>query len=435
MISSAIKAHYQRNTIRVPSNVAAITRVDENESPLDKGSVESIWDGVNAMYQTGYQPGIALCIRHRGQVVLNRTIGHARGHGPADSGEEAVPLELNTPISLFSSSKAFTAILVHMLAEDGVINLAAPVCEYIPEFAAQGKHKVTVEQVLAHQAGIPSFPTHFAIEHMEEWDAVIEVLCRMPAIAKPGKITAYHAVTGGFILAEVAQRATGLSLPDILDQKIRQPLGMNHFTYGVPVEKNNDVALNYFMGPPLPPVISSLAEKALGMPFDEACELSNEPIFLNNVVPAGNVYSTAEEATRVYQVLLDGGQWKGQRIMQAETVRQTIEPFGRMRFDRLLRLPIRYSRGLILGHPLVSMYGARTPMAFGHLGFLHILCWADIERDIAVSLITTGKAAIGPHLKPLGQIVNAINSTFPQRRKDELPAWTHSLPRGLSAVI
>lgn len=435
MISSAIKAHYQRNTVRIPHDIDSVTRIDENERALDAGDVESIWKGVRALYRTGYQPGMSLCIRHRGDIVLNRAIGHARGNGPSDSGESAVPMDLDTPISLFSSSKAITAVLVHMLTEDGSIDLKAPVCEYIPEFAAQGKHKTTVEQVLSHQAGIPSFPAHFAIEHVGEWDSIIEVLCRMPAISRPGKITAYHAITGGFILGEIAQRASGQSLADILDQRIRQPLGMKSFTYGVPVEKNDDVALNYFVGPPLPPVISGLAEKALGLGFEEACELSNEPIFMNNVVPAGNVYSSAEEASRVFQLLLNGGEWQGQQVMRSETVRQTIEPFGRMRFDRLLRLPIRYSRGMMLGHPIVSMYGARTPMAFGHLGFLNILCWADIERDISVSLITTGKAAIGPHLKPLGQVVNAINTTFPQRRAAELPEWTKPLPRGLSAAI
>ncbi len=436
MIASALKAHYQLNTVTVPRDLDAVTRIDPQEDISGGAVVNRIWSRVQELYRTGYQPGIAMCIRHQGRLVMNRTIGHARGHEPGKTDMSgAVPLELDTPISLFSSSKAITAVLVHKLAEEGRIDLSAPVCDYIPEFAAYGKHKTTVEQVLAHQAGIPSFPTHFGIEHAGDWDAVIEVLCRMPPISKAGKLTAYHAITGGFILGEVAQRATGMSLAQVLDTRLRQPLGMHSFTYGVDPKDNDKVALNYFVGPPLPKLIALMAEKALGIPFEEACAVSNQPMFMNQVVPAGNLYATAEEASRAFQMMLNGGVWNGVQVLKPETVRKAVEPFGRMRFDRLLRLPMRYSRGMMLGHPAVSLYGAQNALAFGHLGFLNILCWADPERDISVSLITTGKAAIGPHLAPLGRILKEVNSGYAQLPPDRLPDWARDLPRGINALI
>ncbi|MEN8721229.1 MAG: serine hydrolase domain-containing protein [Oceanococcaceae bacterium] len=430
-----VRAHYQRNTVVVPTDLDAITRRDPREEAADAHRAERIWALVEDLYRTGYQPGIGLCIRHRGRIVLNRTLGHARGLTPGNPDlSAAVPLELDTPMSLFSSSKAITAVLVHKLAEEGRIRLDAPVCDYIPEFAAHGKHHTTVEQVLAHQAGIPSFPTEFTIDHAGEWDAVIDVLCRMPPISKAGRLTAYHAITGGFILGEVAQRATGQSLADILDTRIRQPLGMGGFTFGVAPEDNARVAQNYFVGPPLPRPLASLAEKALGIGFEEACELSNQPMFLNNVVPAGNLHATAEEASRAFQMLLDGGQFEGRQVLKPETVLQAAMPFGRMRFDRLLRLPMRYSRGMMLGHPMVSLYGPKNALAFGHLGFLNILCWADPERALAVSLITTGKAALGPHLGPLSRTMAAINTLFPPS-ESLIPEWAQALPRGLKAMI
>ena len=434
MISRVLNAHFQRNTVAVPSDLEAITRRDPAESGAYQSLVQNIWSKVEDLYRVGYNPGIALAIRHRGELVLHRTIGHARGNAPGDIGPQ-VPLELDTPISLFSSSKAITALLVHMLAEEGHFAFDDPVCEFIPEFAAHGKHRTTIEQVLAHRAGIPRFPTEFGIEHAGDWDSVIDVLCRMPPVLKPGRSTAYHAVTGGFILGELAQRVTGQSLPEILHSRLRQPLGMHHFTYGVEPSLNGSVALNAFVGPPLPKLLGKMAEAALGLPFEEACEISNDPIFLNNVIPAGNLYATAEEATRPFQMLLDGGQWQGQRLMSEAAVRGLVAPFGKIRYDRLLRLPIRYSRGLILGHPVVSLYGTRNPLAFGHLGFLNILCWADIERDISVSLITTGKSAIGPHIAPLGRLLGAINTGFAPRPESGLPAWALSLPRGLAASV
>lgn len=433
MVTKIIRRHYQRNLVSVPSDLAEVTCVD----PAEQGQArlrESIWRRVEDLYRTGYHPGISLCVRHRGRVVLNRAIGHARGNAPGDSGP-AVPLDLDTPISLFSSSKAMTALLIHQLAEQGYLSLHDPVAETIPEFGRAGKHKTTVEQVLAHQAGIPSFPTEFGIEHAGDWDAVIDVLCRMPPMAKAGRMTAYHAITGGFILGEVAQRATGRPLPELLDTLLRKPLGLKHFTYGVDPAHNDSVALNAFTGPPLPPILGAMARKALGIEFEEACAISNTPIFLNNVIPAGNIFSTAEESSRVFQMLLDGGRWEGQQLLKPETVRQLAAPFGRIRYDRMLRIPIRYSRGLMLGHPLLSLYGHRNPLAFGHLGFLNILCWADPERDISVALLTTGKAAIGPHLPALARVLGAINSGFaPQPVKDQ-PDWTVGLPRGLAAMV
>lgn len=433
MISNPLRRHYERNTVAVPEDLQAIQRRDEREVGGREGLLEPIWAAAEDLYRSGYHPGVGLCIRQGGELLLNRTIGHARGHGPGEEGPGA-PLELDTPISLFSSSKAITALLVHQLAAEGHLSLHDPVCEYIPEFAAQGKHRTTVEQVLAHQAGIPSFPTEFGIEHASDWDAVIDVLCRMPPISKAGRMTAYHAITGGFVLGEVAQRATGEALPDILDRVLRTPLGLKDFRYGVRPEDNDRVALNYFTGPPLPAPLAWMAKKALGIPFEEACAVSNETVFLNNVIPAGNIYGSAEEACRVFAMLGNGGRWEGREVMAEDTVRTLAAPFGRIRYDRMLRIPIRYSRGFMLGHPVLSLYGPRNPLAFGHLGFLNILCWADPERDIAVSLLTTGKAAVGPHLAPLSRLLALISGGFAQRPARDLPAWTAGLPRGLAAA-
>lgn len=437
MIKAAISAHYQKNTLEVPGDLESVTERDPAEKRDGSSRSDQVWTAVQELFKTGYHPGIALCIRHQGQIVLNRSIGYARGVGLGDEEGEAVkpvPLRLDTPISLFSSSKAITAVLIHKLAEEGLVDLTAPVCQYIPEFAAFGKHKTTVEQVLAHQSGIPSFPTHFSIEQAGDWDAVIDMLCRMPPISKPGRMTAYHAITGGFVLGEIAQRATGSTLAEVLDTRLRQPLGMTNFTYGVSASQNDKVARNYFVGPPLPRVIALVAEKALGIPFDEACAISNQEVFLNQPIPAGNLFATAEEASRAFQMLLDGGSWQGEQLMRPETVRRAVEPFGRIRYDRLLRLPMRYSRGMMLGHPAVSLYGHRNALAFGHLGFINILCWADPERAISVSMLTTGKSALGPHMAPLGRVLGAINNLYAPDVAN-IPEWARSLPRGVKAVI
>jgi CubicO group peptidase (beta-lactamase class C family) len=62
----------------------------------------------------------------------------------------------------------------------------------------------------------------------------------------------------------------------------------------------------------------------------------------------------------------------------------------------------------------VGMYGQQTSEAFGHLGFISIYCWADPARDISVSMLTTGKPLISPHLPPLFNLLGTINRVFPK---------------------
>ena len=79
---------------------------------------------------------IGVCVRRRGKVVLDRAIGHLRGNSPDDPPEAAkVPIRASSLFSLYSASKAITAMVVHLLDERGVVHLDDPIAEYIPEFA------------------------------------------------------------------------------------------------------------------------------------------------------------------------------------------------------------------------------------------------------------------------------------------------------------
>ncbi|WP_323824630.1 serine hydrolase domain-containing protein, partial [Pseudomonas aeruginosa] len=81
----------------------------------------------------------------------------AEGNGPADSPQAAKRLlTTDTPVCLFSASKAVTAVLIHQLAEQGVIDLDQRVSHYVPKFGRAGKSETTIADVLAHRGGFPS---------------------------------------------------------------------------------------------------------------------------------------------------------------------------------------------------------------------------------------------------------------------------------------
>lgn len=411
---------FQFLKVKVPSRLGTVTDVNEaSEKPAAEGDlsqkdINEIWKAVEELYRSGAYPGVSFCLRRRGEVLLNRSLGHARGNGPLDSVRaDKQLLKTDMPICLFSASKAVTAVLTHMLAEDGAIDLDMPVARYLPEFGVAGKEDTTIAQVLSHRGGFPTLD--LPVGDLDpalllDWDRMIKMICEAPPTPGRANKMSYHAITGGFILAEIIQRVTGKSVKTFLDERLRKPLGMQYFQYGLDPQYRDQVALNYAAGTPVRYPISKILERALMAPMDKVVEVSNSDVFMDAVIPAGNIYSTAEELSRFYQMLLDGGVWNGQQVMKPETVERAVRPVSGISFDHTLNIPMLYSEGLMLGATPVGIYGPMTAGAYGHLGFMNILAWADPARDISVSLLVTGKAVLGGHLISLVKLMTAISS-------------------------
>lgn len=130
---------------------------------------------------------------------------------------------------------------------------------------------------------------------------------------------------------------------------------------------------------------------------------------MDAVIPAGNLYATAEELSRFYQMLLDGGIYQGQRVFEPQTVARMLRPASPPRLDWALKIPMRYTEGLMLGMDPIGLYGPMCGSAYGHLGFMNILGWADPSREIAAGLMTTGKAILGGHLVQYMRSLGTLN--------------------------
>jgi CubicO group peptidase (beta-lactamase class C family) len=405
--------------VAVPDDLDEVVSIDRaaEADPADLGldpkRVEAVWDAVEDLYRTGLQPAMTLCVRRQGRVVLKRAIGCLRGNVPGDQGP-AVPLSPDAPISLFSASKAISALLVHKLVEQNALRLEDHVADHIPKFAARGKERVTIRQLLAHRAGIPLLPVlEPNPDLLRHWDAIIDMLCAAsPADAKFQK-QAYHALTAGFILGEVVRRASKRELPELLREWVAAPLGATHLTYGLPPELREQAPLNVFTGPKVFWPINAFAKRILGVSFEQATEASNSDAYLSGVVPAGNIYASADETSRVFQMLLDRGQWNGEQVFKPATVSEARRPVGGMQVDGMLRIPIRYSAGFMLGESPFGLYGPRCPQAFGHLGFIAVLCWADPSRAISVAFLNTGKSVAPMGVVRLARVLGAISRAFP----------------------
>lgn len=404
---------------RIPNDLEAVTDRGVEDAPGDAGTtrddVEALWEKLQALYRSGVHPGIQVCVRRHGAIALNRSIGHARGNAPDDPDDAPrVPMTVSTPTNLFSAAKAVTALVIHKLDEQHLLHLDDRVCEYIPGFERHGKERITIRHLVSHKAGIPNLPPEaIDLDLLSKPDKMIEVMCDMEPRSRPGRLLAYHAVSGGFVLAEIVRQATGRTIREVLDSELRVPLDLEWLHYGVAPKDADKVAHNALTGPPLVPPISTALQGALGVPLDEVVALSNDPRFVTGIIPSANCLSTAQDMARLFQCLLDGGELDGQRVFEDRTVHHAIDEQTALELDLTLMMPIAYSMGMMLGNRYMSLFGWNHPEAFGHLGLSNIFCWADPERDLVVSVLTTGKPIVSLHTIRLVQFHSAIHDTFP----------------------
>lgn len=407
------------NPTPLPRDLDSITTIDTagevapQEAGLSQAAVDTIWEDTLKLYRTGMHPMLSICLRRHGKIVLNRSIGYQRGDAES---EDAVIGDLNTPICLFSASKGISAMLVHLLEEQGKIHLLDPISYYIPEFAANGKGYITIYQLLAHRAGVPGLGEEVNPALLFDREAAVAAICASDPIDNLGRTSAYHAITGGFILDELIRRTTGMTVQQYLDRYIRKPLGMRYFRYGLTKRDLAKSAENRFTGLPLGKYIGGVMKGALGLDYMEVMELTNTDEFKQAVLPAGNIYSTAEEAGRFFQMLLDYGQHNGKRILSPLTVHRAIQEAGKAEMDASLKVPMRYSPGFMLGGSPAGIYGKDSHYAFGHLGLSNVFCWADPQRDISVAILNSGKPVLGSHLAALPRLLFSIPKNCPSVR-------------------
>jgi CubicO group peptidase (beta-lactamase class C family) len=368
--------------------------VDPRAAGLTAADVDAIWAAVVRLYRTGLHPAIALCVRRRGQVVVDRALGHLAGNDPDDPPDAPlVPARHDALFGLFSASKAVTAMLVHLYAQRGRLDLDAPVVAYLPEFRGDGKERITLRHVLAHRAGLAVVGTLGAAELIADPPRILAHIAAARPESEPGGRVAYHAVTGGFILGAVLERVDGRGLRAILRDEVLGPLGLATLDYGVPDGRIGAVARNAFTGLRPRAPAAGIFERLIGVSVPAAVDLSNTPAFLTGVIPSANVIGTANDACRFFQILLDGGGG----VFHPDTIARAVAPHtSYLELDGSLGLPIRYGLGFMLGADRFSLYGPRTRRAFGHIGFSNIVVWADPERALSACLMTSGKPFITP---------------------------------------
>ncbi|MGO3326069.1 serine hydrolase domain-containing protein [Gordonia sp. (in: high G+C Gram-positive bacteria)] len=369
-------------------DISAVTRVGD-ESP-DRAETSPIWAAAEHWYAGGLQPAIQVCVRHCGDVVVDRSIGHGRSL--------LEPVTTSTPFCLYSASKLIAAVAVWRLVEQGRLRWSDRVADLIPGYGARGKATTTLDHVMTHRAGIP-----FALggtadrSRADDRAFVRDALRRMPAMHRPGLMHFYHALTWGPVVREIVEVAAERPMREYIADEITGPLGLRWTTIGVTPQDVSKVAPSHVTGPRVGIPVDTAFRLSTGRTLTGIVDDSNTAEFLTSTVPSSSGVSNATELSALAETLLRGGERNGVRILSEETI------VAARRQRRVLRpdvatagMPLRWGTGVMLGSHYFGPFGRRAPEAFGHTGLTQIAMWADPQRDLAVAIVSSGK--------PLGDV-------------------------------
>ena len=359
--------------LALPPNPSTAGKIDFDR-PCNPEEVGFSGDGVNELRRIFHQqlidqkhPGAQFVLIRHGRVILELASGWA------DRGKR-VSVSPATPFLVFSIAKSITAMCVHKLIEEGIASIDDPVCKFWPEFAQQGKDRITIRMALTHQAGIPRRGMAAQSRLWSDWQQVARNVAALPLEYPAGTRTAYHTMNFGFILGEVLRRATGKPVGELMAEWFFKPLGMSNSALGLPNEFEGRAARIYLGGLQqlLPYLIFSV------------------PNIRKAALPSVTLHAAARDLAVYYQMLLNGGVYNGDVLLNNGTIQSAVR-LNQEAYDHTFGRVMRWAQGFSLGgategsQPEANYFGDSSSLStFGHAGQGTCLVWADTREQLVM---------------------------------------------------
>ncbi|HEX6355246.1 serine hydrolase domain-containing protein [Actinophytocola sp.] len=179
---------------------------------------------VDTLVGTGAETGVQVAAYRDGALIVDAVAGTA----DLATGR---PVTSGTPIFSFSTGKNVAATLAHLLVARGFVEYDSLVTDLWPEFGVRGKATATLRHVLTHTVGLPAMPREITPGELPGWSRVCESLAAAEPRWRPGTATGYHSYTFGYLVGELARRATGRPMCELLREWITAPLGIEGQLY------------------------------------------------------------------------------------------------------------------------------------------------------------------------------------------------------------
>jgi CubicO group peptidase (beta-lactamase class C family) len=306
--------------------------------------------------------------------------------------EKQQPMQTDAMFWIASMTKPMTAMAVMMLVEEGKINIADPVAKYLPEFKDQmlavektpervvlqkPARRITVKDLLTHTSGLVSVSPldKAALDTLTLREAVI-TYALSPLQFEPGSKWSY-CNPGINTLGRIVEVVSGKPYAEFMQERLFTPLGMKDTTFWPTDEQVKRVAKSYKQ---------NAAKKGL-----EETTVSFLTVPITNrermALPAGGLFSCAEDLAKLYQMLLNRGEWNGRRYLQEATLQE-------MTTNQLGDMPkVSFAEGMHMGlgfHRVNQPRGVTEALSqgsFGHGGAYGTQAWIDPVKKLAIVLL------------------------------------------------
>ncbi len=337
------------------------------------------------------QGGAALVVYFQGQKVVDIYTGKK---------SETENWQSDTLSMCYSTGKGVLSTLAHILVSEGFLDYDTPVAQYWSEFAQQGKAQITLRHILSHQSGLYDIRNHIAdASEMADWNHMLDVIAKSQPRFELGLDAAYQPLTFGWQVGGVLEKATGKSLSVLMQQYLVEPLALDGAYFGVAESELARVAiplakLKIDSKPSLhakpKPKKASVFDKAVAwsgqnpQDFQDAMIPKGMKKFsffsdegLKAVIPAANGVFTANSLAKIYAMLANAGEWKGQQVIRPD-IFKNLSAVQYTQRDRIMPLPMHWR----LGYHRVLTLG-KSSKGFGHMGFNGSGAWCDPERHLS----------------------------------------------------
>ncbi|MGL6075714.1 MAG: exo-beta-N-acetylmuramidase NamZ domain-containing protein [Fimbriiglobus sp.] len=296
-------------------------------------------------------------------VVQGDKIIHRKAYGDRAVKPNPEPMTVDTTFDLASLTKPMaTATSVMKLVEDGKLRLSDPVSQYWPEFAANGKKGITIEQCLLHTTGLTA--DNAIGDYADGRAKAFENIAALKLEAPPGTRFKYSDV-GFLVLGHIVEKVSGMSLDAYAAKHVFQPLAMNDTSY-------------------LPTVKDRVAPTGLRKMAIIRGEVHDPRAFaIGGVAGHAGLFGTADDLARYARMLLNGGELDGVRVLSPLTVQLFTQPRPVLPFGSR-------SRGWDVDTGFTAQRGELFPAGdgFGHTGFTGTSLWVDQPSKTAIILLT-----------------------------------------------
>ncbi|NHJ38789.1 MAG: beta-lactamase family protein [Asgard group archaeon] len=356
-----------------PTNNRILEMENYHISGFAKQGFEAVQEVFIKNFKQNKELGAACCIYYQGEKVVDLWGGIRN----KSTGE---PWEKDTMTIVYSSTKGLAGLVMALAHSRGLIDYDERVSTYWPEFAQQGKEKITVRQLLSHQAGLYALDEKLDTKLVADLDQLAVVLARQKPVWEAGMRQAYHAITLGFYENEILRRVDPKhrSIGQFFQEEIATPLNLD-FYIRLPEEiPNTRLAINerfnqwnaismIFKTPAfIFSTMNSRSRLRRSLLGSELPELDKDRIYARNLeVPSGGGVGTARAIAQIYGVFATGGK---ELRLREETLKQLMAPATppvHGFHDECLKTETRFSLGFTKPNP---KYAFGNPSSFGAPG-------------------------------------------------------------------